>query len=267
MKRILEVRDDAEGTNYWFPSSNIIAVFMLVLVVVIVAGFVLYTNASQEGSGQQVQEPIGTSDKTYLAELKTREEKVKIQEKSLSAKGAALDEFISIRSSIIKELSSKLESLKIKADIDEKTGSVRFGDAVLFDVNSIKLSASGEAYLKKLVPAYLSVVLNKKNKEYIEKIIIEGHADDGGTYLYNLALSQSRSYSVAGYLITSKITNLSDGTNVEKLLAINGKSFSEPVIINGITNKNMSRRVELKFALKYDNLVDQIQNIIKDGEK
>ncbi|OGO81311.1 MAG: hypothetical protein A2Y21_10230 [Clostridiales bacterium GWC2_40_7] len=260
MRRLIDIKEDIEETNYWIPVSNLMAAFMLVLLVVLVAGFAYVNNMPKYVPQQQEQQQTENVDQEYLAELEAREAGV-------NAQSEALKELTGIREGIVAKLSDTLASLDISADIDKKTGSVRFGEAVLFNVNSTDLNPAGQEYLKKLIPAYLSVVLSENNREYIEQIVIEGHADDGGTYLYNLDLSQKRSYSVAGFIISSKLSMLQDGTDAEKLLAISGKSFSRPVMVNGAVDRSLSRRVELSFVLKYDMLMDRMQDAIKAGEE
>lgn len=260
MRRFVDIREDTDEINYWIPVSNILAAFMLVLMIVLVAGFIYIRNMPQNGPKQQEQQSAGNVDEKYLAELEAKEAR-------LNTLSEAFQQYSGIRDAIVGELSEKFSSLKINADIDRETGSVRFGEAVLFDVNSVNLKPEGEEYLKKLMPAYLSVVMSGKYSEYIDQIIVEGHADDGGTYLYNLALSQNRSYSVVGYLISSKLTKLEDGTDIEKLLSISGKSYSKPVKVNGTVDRNQSRRVELVFMLKYDRLMNQMQDLMEGGEE
>lgn len=260
MRRFVDIKEDSEETNYWIPVSNILAAFMLVLLVVLVTGFIFFRNTPQSAAQQPDQQPTGKVDESYLAELKAKEAR-------LDAQNEALKGLSGIRDGIIDELSKSFANLGISADIDKETGSVRFGEAVLFDVNSVNLKPEGEKYLKKLMPAYLDVVMSEKYREYIDQIVVNGHADDGGTYLYNLALSQNRSYSVVGYLITNKLTKLKDGTDAENLMAISGKSFSKPIMVDGVVNRNLSRRVELVFMLKYDRLMDQMQEVIKGGNE
>lgn len=228
--------------------------------VVLVAGFGYVNNMPKNVPKQEQQQQTANADQKYLEEMKAREA-------ALKAKSEALKELVGIREGIVSKLSDTLAGLGINADIDKETGSVRFGEAVLFNVNSTDLNPAGQEYLKKLIPAYLSVVLSEKNREYIEQIVIEGHADDGGTYLYNLDLSQKRSYSVAGFIMNNKLSMLQDGTDAEKLLAISGKSFSRPVMIDNAVDRSLSRRVELAFVLKYDMLMDRMQDAVEDSKE
>jgi chemotaxis protein MotB len=42
-------------------------------------------------------------------------------------------------------------------------------------------------------------------KKNISRIVIEGHTDDEGSYLYNLELSQERAFNVAKYIYSDSV--------------------------------------------------------------
>lgn len=52
------------------------------------------------------------------------------------------------------------------------------------------------------MPKYLDILLKSGYEEYIAEIIIEGHTDRDGSYMYNMKLSQERAYSVAEYILS-----------------------------------------------------------------
>ena len=104
-------------------------------------------------------------------------------------------------------------------------------------------------------------------RPYVSEIIIEGHTDTNGEYLYNLELSQKRALSVASYC-------LDDGTNLFKkedievlreMVTANGRSFSNPVYNDdGSVNMGASRRVEFKFRLQDQEMVEQMIEILNE---
>ncbi len=61
----------------------------------------------------------------------------------------------------------------------------------------------------------------------MDKIIIEGHTDSDGGYLYNLELSQKRAYAVMNYLLTLDYIKRH---NINKLVA-SGRSYLDPIKI------------------------------------
>ena len=67
------------------------------------------------------------------------------------------------------------------------------------------------AYHQPVLPKYCSVLLRDDYREYVSEIIIEGHTDTNGSYIYNLELSQQRTFSVAKYCLTESNGIISSG--------------------------------------------------------
>ena len=78
-------------------------------------------------------------------------------------------------------------------------------------------------------------------------------------------LSSDRASSVARYILDP--ANGLSQTRVEQLqslLTINGRSYSSPIYVEGTGEIDMaaSRRVEIKFRLKEDELIQRIAEIL-----
>ena len=105
---------------------------------------------------------------------------------------------------------------------------------------------------------------------YIAEIIIEGHTDTDGGYQSNMELSYERANAVADFCL-DKRNGLTE-TEIEqlqKILTVNGKSWSSPVYKkdasgNALEEVDMpaSRRVEIKFRLKEDEMIEKISGIL-----
>jgi len=93
-------------------------------------------------------------------------------------------------------------------------------------------------------------LLRYKNLKYIDRITIEGHADEEGSYDYNLMLSQDRAATVVNTILSQNYLKATDGTDLKKLLAISGRSSSEPFMVDGVIDRSKSRRVEFILSLK-----------------
>ena len=65
--------------------------------------------------------------------------------------------------------------------------------------------------INQFLPKYCSVLLRDDYREYVSEIIIEGHTDTNGSYIYNLELSQQRAFSVAKYCLTESNGIISSG--------------------------------------------------------
>ncbi len=158
-----------------------------------------------------------------------------------------------------KELIENLKKANIEAQVDPMTGDIKISDLELFELNSFNLSEKGKAYLDKLVPIYINTIFSKKELVgEIENIIIQGHTDSQSfagiknpdeQYMKNMSLSLQRANSVADYIFhTNFDKQYSD--RLKKILVVEGKSFSEPILVNGKEDYNKSRRVEMRLKVK-----------------
>lgn len=169
------------------------------------------------------------------------------------------------QSEIAKKLSSALKENKIEATIDKATGQVKISDLELFKVNSYELSPKGEEYLSKFIPIYINTIFsNPKLYDKIVSVVIQGHTDSQmfknisskeAQFTTNMDLSLKRANAVEEYIFKTRY----DKKYTDKLLktlAVEGKSFTEPVLVNGKEDYNKSRRVELKLIVKDSNIQD-----------
>ena len=65
------------------------------------------------------------------------------------------------------------------------------------------MKSEGKDYLDGFIPVYVNLLLNDKEiKNELSQIIIEGHTDNVGSYIYNMELSQKRAFEVVKYIYT-----------------------------------------------------------------
>lgn len=166
-----------------------------------------------------------------------------------------------------KELIEKLKKADIKAEVDSMTGDIKISDLELFEVGSYNLSSKGKAYLKKFTPIYIETVFSKKEIiDEIENIVIQGHTDSQSfagiknkdeQYMRNMTLSLQRANAIADYMLKSNFDR-QYCDKLKKILTVEGKSFSEPILVNGKEDFSKSRRVEMHLKVKKLNLSDVI---------
>lgn len=136
--------------------------------------------------------------------------------------------------------------------VDEKSGLVTFGESTLFDVDSYELKQEAKEMLKIFIPRYVEALYSNYEGN-ISKIVIKGHTDDVGSYLYNLDLSQKRAYSVATFIVGEEIGDYKYKDKVLKDIEAIGRSEAELIKnTDGTINKNASRRVELMYEIDVD---------------
>ncbi|MGX4599816.1 OmpA family protein [Faecalimicrobium sp. JNUCC 81] len=167
----------------------------------------------------------------------------------------------SIAGSVEKELAKNVgtsveETLKangIPVDVDKTTGQITFGEKTMFDVDKSELKPEAKEMLKIFIPKYIETIY-KDYGDNISKIVIKGHTDDVGSYLYNLDLSQKRAFSVAKFIVSDEIGDYKYKDKVMKDIEAIGRSEAELVKNkDGSVNKDASRRVEIKYEIKVNN--------------
>ena len=179
-----------------------------------------------------------------------------------------LQDIVGIRTDIIGALQSAFSNSTMK--VDAQTGSITFSSDVLFRYNSASLTADSKESLKNIIPMYLDVLLQDQFRDYIAEIIIEGHTDTDGGYRSNMELSYERAKAVADFCL-NKTNGLSEKEieQLQKILTVNGKSWSNPVYekdafgdSTGKVDMPASRRVEIKFRLKEDEMIEKIAGVL-----
>lgn len=160
----------------------------------------------------------------------------------------------------VKVIAALKKELGRQISIDPKNGSLRLSSNILFDKGSAQLKEEAEGKLKEAFEEYVgALVTNPTIKPHLDKIIIEGHTDSDGGYLYNLDLSQRRAFAVMNYLLT---LDFAQKYNIKPLLVASGRAYLDAIKINGIEDKDASRRIEIKFRLKNEDAMNEIEKVL-----
>ncbi len=192
-----------------------------------------------------------------LQSTKDKENKYNDLLAQLQAKKAKIKSLTGIKLQVIAELKSSLGN---KINIDKKSGSLRLASNILFDKGSANLKEGAKSELKANFIEYISALIENKNiASHIDKIIIEGHSDSDGSYLYNLELSQKRAFAVMNYLLTLDYIKQH---NIQSKLVASGRSYLDTIKVNGKEDKEASRRIEVKFRLKNEDAMYEIERIL-----
>lgn len=246
-------KSNDEETSYWLSYSDMMAALLLIFVLII--SFTMLQAKKQYESREQ--------------ELVAQQELIEEQQEQMEEQQEQLDRIIGIRSELIEALRDEFEGSDLKVFVDSQTGAITFDSSVLFDSNKYDIKDSGASFLNEFLPRYFSVLLEGGFKEYVSEIIIEGHTDTRSTYMYNLELSQQRALSVAKYCLDEETSVLSKKqiAELQTIVTANGRSYSDPVYNDdGSVNMDASRRVEFKFRLKDEEMVEEMINILNSTE-
>jgi len=176
---------------------------------------------------------------------------------NLQAQKAKIRSLTGIKLKVVAALKSALGN---NIDIDKKTGSLRLASNILFDSGNSKLKPEAKVELKKAFEDYIgTLVRNREIKPHLDKIIIEGHTDSDGPYIYNLNLSQKRALAVMEYLLTLDFTKKH---NIRPLMTASGRAYLDLISKNGREDKEASRRIEIKFTLKNEDAMNEIEKVL-----
>ena len=231
---------------------------------------------SQDEELSSLAEKLAKQQETLEAQqkkLKEQQKKLASQKKKLSSQQNTLkeqqekiDKIIGVKAEVVEALQKEFEKKNLNVDIDPQTGALTLNANVMFDYDQAELTDSGKMTLSMVLPTYCKVLLDDSYKKYLGEIIIDGYTDTDGDYSYNLELSQKRSLAVAQYLLDIKSDFLKD-SQVQELkdcLTVNGHSMSDPVLdADGNVDKDASRRVEVKFRLKDEEMIQELNKIMQ----
>ncbi len=196
---------------------------------------------------------------TLKDELKDSIKKEKLAIKQLENTKEEIRNLTGIKIKVISILKEKLGE---KFEIDSQSGAIRLSSNILFDEGKYELKPNSKEDLKVALYDYLNTILeNKEINKHIDKIIVEGHTNSKGSFLYNMELSQKRAYSVMAFLLK---LDFEEKELLRDLIVASGRSYLDPIYDkNGIENKNKSRRIEIKFRLKNEEAIKEIADMFK----
>ncbi|MBQ7587132.1 MAG: OmpA family protein [Lachnospiraceae bacterium] len=217
-------------------------------------------NAQEEALAEQ-GEKIAIQEKT----LREQHELLNKLEALMSEQQQKLDNIIGVRTELIEELRKEFDNSDLHVAVDEKTGAITFDASILFAYNQANLTPSGEEFLSEFLPRYCDVLLSPRYRDYISEILIEGHTDTEGDYLFNLELSQKRALSVAKYCLSenSRVLDKSQLDELKEVISATGRSYSNPVLDeHGEVDMEASRRVEFLFRLKDEEMIREMIEIL-----
>lgn len=221
---------EEEGNHYWMSYSDLMSALLLIFALLLMIN--MFSNQTE-----------------------------------IEAKDQMIEEVLGVKTRLIEELNKAFNDSNLEMEIDPKTGAIRFSSGVFFEFNSSKLSKEGKKSLQSFVPEYIKVLLSDEFHDHISQIIIEGHTDQDGSYLYNLELSQDRSFSVVEEILSDDFPSYTDTEELRALITSNGRSYMVPIYNKrGEVDNDKSRRVEFQFRLKDEEIIEKIQSMVKDDE-
>ena len=243
----------------------------------------LSTRESELASAQATLEEQKALLAQQESELEVRDAALVVSQQNLATSQALLDEqnqlmseqqqkidqIIGVKADLIDSLNKEFSANHINVDIDSQTGAIVLDSSVLFALDEFVLTEEGQETLYKILPVYCQVLLSEDYFDYVAEIIIDGYTDSLGDYLSNLTLSQNRAYAVAEYLlgISGGFLDNEKAKALQEKLTANGRSESNLIYTaDGVEDPDASRRVEVKFRLKDDEMIQELSEIIANAQ-
>lgn len=291
-------RKQDEEVSYWLSYSDMMAgmllTFVLIIAVMMARSEMSYNSRQNELDARDqelatlateldkqaailaeqndalYQQQLQLADKDKLisdkdTELSDKDKLLGELEKLLADQEGVLEDLIGVRTELIRDLKDTFDKSELSIKVDETTGAITMDSDILFDSGKSELKPAGETFIKEFMPRYLDIIMSEKYKPYVSEIVLEGHTDTVGDYLYNLDLSQKRAYSVANYVLDTNngvLTN-KQVDELEKVLTTIGKSYSELVLDSkGKENADESRRVEILFRLRDEDMIQEMIEVL-----
>lgn len=295
MRNNRKERNAFHSPSYWQSYSDMMAALLLIFILIIAITLAIYKQkqtdlevTQQQLSSTQADLAMSEEElKNYMAQLDdantkvsmtqeelqaaynaiaAKQEEVDATQEELRATKSQLQDIVGVRTDIIRALQESLDGSSMT--VDAQNGSITFSSDVLFRYNSAVLTENSKNILREVIPTYLSVLLQADYRPYIAEIIVEGHTDTEGGYASNMELSFARANAVATFCQNSK-NGLTDDqiTALQNVLTVNGRSYSSPVYKEGTSEVDMaaSRRVEIKFRLKEDEMIEKINEVLNES--
>lgn len=293
MNKMKKNHFEDEQVSYWQSYSDMMAALLIIFILIIAITMAIYKQKNEELDSATAklnkawndleisQENLDLTqseldDANEFAQMTAKElqaayeqlSKVKIEvddaREELRATKSELEDIVGVRTDIIGKLTEQFDDSNMV--VDKQNGSIVFSSDVLFKTGSSQLSDKSKDILSESIPKYLGVLMQDEYKDYIAEIIIEGHTDTEGSYDANMNLSYNRANAVAKYCLSDE-SGLSKYQieQLRKVMTVNGRSYMNPIYIKGTDKVDMdaSRRVEIKFRLKEDEMIEKIQSVLE----
>ena len=183
----------------------------------------------------------------------------KEKQRELQKQQALLDQY-SLRSRIIASQYDAFKDSGLNITINRDTGDITTPNFILFDPGSIELSEAGKRFLDTFIPRYLEVLMLPEYESYISEVVIEGHTDSA--FSSAMELSRDRAVQVMAYSLQIPTLTETERAYLSERASFIGRGFMDPIIGgNGQINREASRRVEIKFQIRDNDLLSESELI------
>lgn len=248
------IENEEKSLDYWMSYSDMMAGLIMMFTLLLLLLLAIYSDEIQH----KIHEYHLSKEKNDI--IMQENEQIR---KDFKLSQEKIDNIIGIKKQIIEDIIHKFSDTGMEITIDKETGAITFSGNILFEYNSYRISNEGKRMLNEFIPVYISILLSEENRDNISEIIIEGHTDDEGGYLYNLELSQKRAFEVVKYILSKEFPDYEYKELLRDFITSNGRSFCKLIYDGAEVDAAKSRRVEFKFRLKEEEMIKEMESILK----
>ena len=198
--------------------------------------------------------------KQTLLNQKSREELAKKEKKieALSRRNNTIEKVINLKKRIDEKLQAAFAG---NPYFNPKNSALVFSSSKFFPKGKTTMAKDSQQIIARTAEKYITVLLSiPETKKYLKKIIISGHTDSDGSFEYNTHLSKKRAQAVKEIVSTLKSLQ---NNGMLPLLESRGYADRYPIVVNGVEDKNASRRTEISYLLDEKHIAEEAEKLIK----
>lgn len=140
------------------------------------------------------------------------------------------------------------------------TGNLVLSESVLFARGKADLKAESRQVLDNLALGLASFLGTSESVQYVDTIVIGGHADSTGTDAFNRTLSCNRANAVLSYLMVTQNGCLSP---FAEYFCASGYGSTRPTADNAtLEGQALNRRIEISVILKDESVLDALDKYL-----
>lgn len=172
-----------------------------------------------------------------------------------------METIVGVRKSVLEQIRDSVvavmgDSSKVKIN----NGNIVLSEGVFFDVGSAVIKPGAFQMLNQLIDVFQRFLSDPANLQYVDSIVISGHADSTGNTQDNRTLSSARANAVLGYLLDNGGGKLQEYASY---FCASGYGDTRPVASNDTEEgRAQNRRIEISIILKDDSVMDIVQNYL-----
>ena len=173
-----------------------------------------------------------------------------------------METIVGVRKSVLEQIRDSVvavmgDSSKVKID----NGNIVLSEGVFFDVGSWTVKPEAFPMLNQLIDVFDRFLSDSNNLQYVDSIVISGHADSTGNTQDNRTLSSNRANAVLGYLLDNGGGKLQ---RYSSCFCASGYGDTRPVASNETeAGRAQNRRIEISIILKDDSIMNIVNNYLE----